>query len=37
MRSGPYRLWTINGDGYIQAGRIVGGVIVSIRRAASTQ
>ena len=24
MRSGPYWLWTINGDGYIQAGRIVG-------------
>ena len=24
MRSGPYSLWTISGDGYIQAGRIVG-------------
>jgi hypothetical protein len=24
MRSGPYWLWTINGDGYIQAGQIVG-------------
>jgi hypothetical protein len=24
MRSGPYSLWTINGDGYIQTGRIVG-------------
>jgi hypothetical protein len=24
MRSGPYTLWTINGDGYIQAGQIVG-------------
>ncbi|MGD0560507.1 MAG: YfhO family protein, partial [Streptosporangiaceae bacterium] len=24
MRSGPYSLWTINGDGYIQVGRIVG-------------
>ena len=24
MRSGPYSLWTIDGDGYIQAGRIVG-------------
>jgi hypothetical protein len=24
MRSGPYWLWTIDGDGYVQAGRIVG-------------
>ena len=24
MRSGPYSLWTIDGDGYVQAGRIVG-------------
>jgi Bacterial membrane protein YfhO len=24
MRSGPYWLWAIDGDGYIQAGRIVG-------------
>jgi hypothetical protein len=24
MRSGPYWLWTIDGDGYIQAGQIVG-------------
>jgi hypothetical protein len=24
MRSGPYWLWTINGDGYVQAGQIVG-------------
>ena len=24
MRSGPYRLWTINGDGYIQAGQLTG-------------
>ncbi|HWD77113.1 MAG TPA: YfhO family protein [Solirubrobacteraceae bacterium] len=24
MRSGPYRLWTIDGAGYVQAGRIVG-------------
>jgi hypothetical protein len=24
MRSGPYWLWTINGDGYIQAGQVVG-------------
>jgi hypothetical protein len=24
MRSGPYSLWTINGDGYIQAGQLVG-------------
>jgi hypothetical protein len=24
MRSGPYRLWTIDGAGYIQAGQIVG-------------
>jgi hypothetical protein len=24
MRSGPYSLWTISGDGYIQAGQIVG-------------
>jgi len=24
LRSGPYRLWTINGDGYIQAGSITG-------------
>src|SRR5262249_3324564 len=24
MRSGPYSLWTINGTGYVQAGRIVG-------------
>ena len=24
MRSGPYWLWTINGAGYVQAGRIVG-------------
>ena len=24
MRSGPYRLWTIGGAGYVQAGRIVG-------------
>jgi hypothetical protein len=23
MRSGPFRLWTINGAGYVQAGRIV--------------
>jgi hypothetical protein len=26
MRSGPYWLWTINGDGYIQAGQIVGAI-----------
>ncbi|MCW2931702.1 MAG: hypothetical protein JWM19_2664 [Actinomycetia bacterium] len=24
MRSGPYSLWTISGDGYIQAGQITG-------------
>jgi Bacterial membrane protein YfhO len=24
MRSGPYWLWTINGDGYVQVGQIVG-------------
>ncbi len=24
MRSGPYWLWTIDGDGYVQAGQIVG-------------
>jgi Bacterial membrane protein YfhO len=24
VRSGPYSLWTVNGTGYIQAGRIVG-------------
>jgi len=24
MRAGPYRLWTIDGAGYVQAGRIVG-------------
>jgi hypothetical protein len=24
MRSGPYRLWTIEGTGYVQAGRIIG-------------
>jgi hypothetical protein len=24
MRSGPYRLWTINHNGYIQTGRIIG-------------
>jgi hypothetical protein len=24
MRSGPYWLWTINGAGYVQAGRIIG-------------
>jgi hypothetical protein len=24
MRSGPYRLWTIDGAGYVQAGRIIG-------------
>jgi hypothetical protein len=24
MRSGPYRLWTIDGGGYVQAGQIVG-------------
>jgi Bacterial membrane protein YfhO len=24
MRSGPYRLWTISGDGYIQAGQLTG-------------
>jgi hypothetical protein len=24
MRSGPYTLWTISGDGYIQAGRLTG-------------
>src|SRR6202042_1266791 len=24
LRSGPYWLWTIAGDGYVQAGRIVG-------------
>jgi hypothetical protein len=24
MRSGPYWLWTISGDGYVQAGQIVG-------------
>jgi hypothetical protein len=24
MRSGPYSLWTVNGTGYVQAGRIVG-------------
>jgi Bacterial membrane protein YfhO len=24
MRSGPYSLWTINGTGYVQVGRIVG-------------
>ena len=24
MRSGPYRLWTIDGAGYVQAGQIVG-------------
>jgi hypothetical protein len=24
MRSGPYWLWTIDGDGYIQAGQVVG-------------
>jgi hypothetical protein len=26
MRSGPYRLWTIDGAGYVQAGRIVGAI-----------
>jgi hypothetical protein len=26
MRSGPYWLWTVNGDGYVQAGRIVGAI-----------
>ena len=26
MRSGPYWLWTINGTGYVQAGRIVGAI-----------
>jgi hypothetical protein len=26
MRSGPYRLWTIDGAGYIQAGQIIGGI-----------
>jgi hypothetical protein len=26
MRAGPYSLWTINGDGYIQVGRIVGAI-----------
>jgi hypothetical protein len=26
LRSGPYALWTINGTGYLQAGRIVGEV-----------
>jgi hypothetical protein len=29
MRSGPYWLWTINGDGYIQAGQIVGEISAS--------
>jgi hypothetical protein len=24
MRSGPYRLWTVDGGGYVQAGQIVG-------------
>jgi hypothetical protein len=24
MRSGPYRLWTIDGAGYVEAGRIIG-------------
>jgi hypothetical protein len=24
MRAGPYALWTIDGDGYVQSGRIVG-------------
>jgi hypothetical protein len=24
LRSGPYWLWTINGDGYIQAGQVIG-------------
>jgi Bacterial membrane protein YfhO len=24
MRSGPYRLWTISGTGYVQAGQVVG-------------
>jgi hypothetical protein len=26
MRSGPYSLWTIDGAGYVQAGRIVGAI-----------
>ena len=26
MRSGPYWLWTINGTGYVQAGRIIGAI-----------
>jgi hypothetical protein len=26
MRSGPYTLWTITGDGYIQAGQITGAI-----------
>jgi hypothetical protein len=26
MRSGPYALWTIDGAGYVQAGRIVGAI-----------
>jgi Bacterial membrane protein YfhO len=29
MRSGPYWLWTINGDGYIQVGRIVGEILAN--------
>jgi hypothetical protein len=26
MRSGPYRLWTVNDAGYVQAGRVVGAI-----------
>jgi hypothetical protein len=29
MRSGPYRLWTIDGTGYVQAGQIIGAVSVN--------
>jgi hypothetical protein len=29
MRSGPYWLWTINGDGYVQVGHIVGTISAS--------
>jgi hypothetical protein len=29
LRSGPYRLWVVDGTGYIQVGRIVGEVSVS--------